>query len=105
MELVRAGTGQHVDLPAGAAAIFRTIGTALHLELFDRVDTGRIQQTEISAPVHVVSAIERPVVLREAITVHGEVDLVGPASRSLNANVKRVAHSGTNSRLKCDQLP
>src|SRR3954470_1409322 len=91
VEVARAGAGDHVDLSAGTPAIFRPISAALYLEFLDGIYTGRVQQAEVSSAIHVVGAVERPIILRKSVAVYREINLIGAAAGGLNANVKRVA--------------
>ena len=92
MKTARARAGNNIDLSACAATVFRPIRAALHFEFFDGIDAGRIQQAEVSAAVHVVGAVKCPVVLREAVAIDREVDLVSASTRSLDTNVEGVTH-------------
>ena len=90
VELVGAGAGDDVDLPAGAAAEFGVVVAALHGELGDGVDAGIGEQREVRAAVHVVRAVDVPGVLRGAAAVDGEVDLVRSADGIRDADVELI---------------
>ncbi len=83
VERLRSALRFNFDCTRSVAAVLRAVVRSENLELGDRVDTGIHVQRAVAAVVHVVPAIEFPVVVFGAAAVHAESDAAIDADRRL----------------------
>ena len=70
MEGAGAGFEFRLNRAGAVASVLRPVVRGQHLELRDRVDTGKNVQAAVAAIVHVVAAVEFPVVVLDAAAIH-----------------------------------
>ena len=74
VECARAALGFDFDGTGSVATILRAVVRSQHFELCDGIDAGIDVQRTVAAVIHVVAAIEFPVVVLDAATIHRERD-------------------------------
>ncbi len=93
VECAGAALGFDFDGTGSIAAILRAVVRGQHFELCDGIDAGVNVQRAVAAVIHVVAAIEFPVVVLDAAAVHGETDAAIDTDRSFVLS-SLVAHAG-----------
>src|SRR5260370_41404874 len=104
MELVASRAGDNVNFAAGPAPVLRAVETAQHFEFSYGIHAGKVEQAEVAAAVYVISAVNGPVILREAASVNGEVNLIGSAAWGFHTHEDRVRHGRRDSRHQGNHL-
>ena len=81
MEAVRSRPRDNIDLTRGRPAKLRAVVAARDFELGDGIHAGINQQRNVGPVVHIVNAVNCPVVLALAVTVDGKAHDVDLAAR------------------------
>src|SRR6266404_6192022 len=99
MKVTGSGAGNDIDLRPGRAAGLGVVDAANNAKFADGIDTGERQQREIGATVHVVSAVDLPIVLFSPVAVDLEAHQVstnrcgGPRKNLVGvAGIRRARH-------------
>ena len=99
VKLAGAGFGFNLDRTRSAAAILRTIIGGQHLEFSDSIQAGINVQRSVAAVIHVVAAVQFPVVVFGASAVDAERNVAAHTDSGII-----LARLITDARYQCDQL-
>ena len=96
VECIRPGLRLHLDGSGAVAAILRTVIGGEHLELGDGIEAGIHVQRGVAAVIHVVAAVDLPVVVLGSAAIHAVGNIAVHPDRPLI--LPGLAHHAGNQR-------